>query len=1050
MIYVILMTYKTTIKGLFQKVYFLKQGKRGETMTVRTTGTQQKRISILGEDEYKVLFGRPRFTYEDRCYYFSLSQPEKELLQNLHSFKSKVYFVLQLGYFKAKHLFFTFELHEVEEDLQYVLKQHFNDRKMVDWSTIHKLTRFKQQQLILERFDYRSCGSEERKQIERKAYHAVTISGKPIFIFREIMNYLNEQRIVVPGYSFIQETESQAITFEQNRLTVIMQSHLKQPDIQTLKALLEDAQGLYEITLLKREPKDFSLKEIKREIDRGKQIQSLYQLAHTLLPKLGVSNESIKYFASLVNYYSVYKLKRLDEWLVYVYLLCFVYYRYQRMNDNLINTLIYNVRRYIDESKSTAKDQIYQHYTENRQNMKKAGEVLQLLTDDSIGADTPFGDIQARAFSILERQKLTNLADQIATNAKWDETTFQWEHIDQLARQFKRHLRPLLLMVNFASPSKNDPLMEAIDFIKWAFHQNKALGQYNADSLPQRFISDNIKRYIYEQEPNGEKNIKVDRYEFLIYRLLRHRLEAGDVFCRESIRFRSFEDDLIDDENWQQKDKLLADAGLTTFHQPIHEHLAELRQQLERRLTEVNQRIASGENEHVHKKRGRYGRWTLSNTRDTESINHTFFDALRPIDIGSVLHYANQHCSFMEAFDHILGRYAKQPREDHVLVACLIAWGTNMGLGRMGEISDIRYPSLSATSDNFIRLETLKEANDRISNAITELPIFHHYDIDDTIHSSSDGQKFETQINTMNSRHSPKYFGLKKGIVSYTMVANHIPVNARIIGANEHESHYVFDILYNNTTDIQPKMHSTDTHGTNEVNFSILHFFGYQFAPRYKDIYGTVSRSLYGFQHPSQYGDILIKPVRKINTDLIIEEWENIQRIVLSLALKTTTQSIIVGKLSAYARKNKTKRALWEYDNIIKSLYFLDYIDSPPLRRNVQRTLNRGESYHKLRRAVSHANFGKLRFKTEQEQQIWNECSRLIANCIIYYNASILSNILTYRENQGQDSDVLKQISPVAWQHINLYGHYEFNKLHESVNMESIIQELNQFTIFPE
>ena len=1028
----------------------MKQGKEGETMTVETTGTHQKRISILGEDEFKALFERPHFTYEDRCYYFSLSQPEKELLQSLHSFKSKVYFVLQLGYFKAKHLFFTFDLHEVKEDLQYVLKQHFNDRKMVDLSTVHKSTRFKQQQLIMERFDYHSCGPEERKQIEQKAYHAVTISGKPIFIFREIMNYLNEQRIVVPGYSFIQETVSQAITFEQNRLTAIMQNHLKQSDIQALRTLLEDTQGLYEITLLKREPKDFSLKEIKREIDRGKQIQSLYQLAHTLLPKLGVSNESIKYFASLVNYYSVYKLKRLDEWLVYVYLLCFVYYRYQRMNDNLINTLIYNVRRYIDESKSTAKDQIYQHYAENRQNMKRAGEVLQLLTDDSIEADTPFGDIQARAFAILERQKLTNLADQIATNAKWNETVLQWEHIDQLARQFKRHLRPLLLMVNFAVPSKNDPLMEAIDFIKRAFHQNKSLGQYAAESLPQRFISDNIKRYVYEQEPNGEKIIRVDRYEFLIYRLLRNRLEAGDAFCRESIRFRSFEDDLIDDEKWQQKDKLLVDAGLTTFYQPIHEHLAELKQQLEGRLTEVNQRIASGENEHVHKKRGRYGRWALSNTRDTESINHTFFDALRPIDIGSVLHYANQHCSFMEAFDHILGRYAKQSREDHVLVACLIAWGTNMGLGRMGEISDIRYPSLVATSDNFIRLETLKEANDRISNAVTELPIFHHYDIDDTIHSSSDGQKFETQINTMNSRHSPKYFGLKKGIVSYTMVANHIPVNARIIGANEHESHYVFDILYNNTTDIQPEVHSTDTHGTNEVNFAILHFFGYQFAPRYKDIYGTVSRSLYGFRHPSQYGDVLVKPVRKINTNLIAEEWENIQRIVLSLALKTTTQSIIVGKLSAYARKNKTKRALWEYDNIIKSLYFLDYIDSPPLRRNVQRTLNRGESYHKLRRAVSHANFGRLRFKTEQEQQIWSECSRLIANCIIYYNASILSNILTYRERQGKDSDVLKQISPVAWQHINLYGHYEFNKFHESVNMEAIIQELAQLKVFSE
>src|SRR5699024_5918991 len=105
---------------------------------------------------------------------------------------------------------------------------------------------------------------------------------------------------------------------------------------------------------------------------------------------------------------------------------------------------------------------------------------------------------------------------------------------------------------------------------------------------------------------------------------------------------------------------------------------------------------------------------------------------------------------------------------------------------------------------------------------------------------------------------------------------------------------------------------------------------------------------------------------------------------------------------------------------------------------------------HKLRRAVSHANFGKLRFKTEQEQQIWNESSRLIANFIIYYNASIFSNILTYRDNQGLDSDVLQQISPMAWQHINLSGHYGFNKLHESVSMESIIEELNRFTIFPE
>jgi TnpA family transposase len=189
------------------------------------------------------------------------------------------------------------------------------------------------------------------------------------------------------------------------------------------------------------------------------------------------------------------------------------------------------------------------------------------------------------------------------------------------------------------------------------------------------------------------------------------------------------------------------------------------------------------------------------------------------------------------------------------------------------------------------------------------------------------------------------------------LVANNIPINAYIIGANEHESHYVFDILFNNTTDIQPEIHSTDTHGANEVNFALLHLFGYQFAPRYKDLYDKVRTSLVGFKHPSQYGDAIIRPVRKAQKEFIVSEWDNIQRIIVSLALKATTQSTIVSKLSAYARNNRTKRALWAYDNLIQSLYLLNYIDSASLRQNVQRAVNRGESYHQLRRTISYANY---------------------------------------------------------------------------------------------
>jgi TnpA family transposase len=154
-----------------------------------------------------------------------------------------------------------------------------------------------------------------------------------------------------------------------------------------------------------------------------------------------------------------------------------------------------------------------------------------------------------------------------------------------------------------------------------------------------------------------------------------------------------------------------------------------------------------------------------------------------------------------------------------------------------------------------------------------------------------------------STRFSSKYFGLKKGISSYTLVANHVPINARTIGTQEHESHYVFDMLYNNTTEIKPDRHSTDTHGTNQVNFWILHAFGYEFAPRYRDLHKKMS-TLVGFEHLGQHGNALIKPARKVNEPLIRQEWPNVQRIMASLAQKDVTQATIVRKLSAYARQN--------------------------------------------------------------------------------------------------------------------------------------------------
>ena len=128
------------------------------------------------------------------------------------------------------------------------------------------------------------------------------------------------------------------------------------------------------------------------------------------------------------------------------------------------------------------------------------------------------------------------------------------------------------------------------------------------------------------------------------------------------------------------------------------------------------------------------------------------------------------------------------------------------------------------------------------------------------------------------------------------------------------------------------------------------------------------------------------------------------------------------------------------------SLYLLDFVDSPVLRKNVQSALNRGESYYQLRRAVSYANFGKLRFRSEDDQHLWHECSRLVTNCIIFYNMTLLSQLWAYEE-ATKDMTHITHISPVAWQHMNFYGRYEFTKASEPINMEKIVEALARHPI---
>ena len=147
---------------------------------------------------------------------------------------------------------------------------------------------------------------------------------------------------------------------------------------------------------------------------------------------------------------------------------------------------------------------------------------------------------------------------------------------------------------------------------------------------------------------------------------------------------------------------------------------------------------------------------------------------------------------------------------------------------------------------------------------------------------------------------------------------------------------------------------------------------------------------------------------------------------------------------------NQTLKALIAFDEIVMTDYLLNYIDDKEKRTIVQRSLNRGESYHQLSGAIAKVNGGKMiNGKTEMEVAINAECIRLLANIIIYHNAKLLSGI--YQHYERKEPEKCKEIirwSPVACSFINLIGNYEFYRDVKMDSIEEVIARLIEVTKF--
>lgn len=310
-----------------------------------------KRINLLSDVEVADLYARPDFNDEERELYFSLTEQEQTILNSYTELNTQVYFILQLGYFKAKQQFFKFTFATVQDDIKFILKSYFKKSKSTLLSG--SLSRYhikKQQQDLLTLFNYHEWSVEYELQTELQICELLRYYPKTHNTLRQLLNYFDCQQIIIPAYRKLQDIFTSAIKLEEKRLNQIVLSIPKRKQKQLAK-LIANNKGISQINIIRADQKDFQFTAVRAEVEKVQNLADLYEFAKSFIPSLKLSKNAVRYYADVVDQYTASRLRRLSKPLQWLHAICFVYHRYQQIMDNLIVSFMYHTRAILAEGK---------------------------------------------------------------------------------------------------------------------------------------------------------------------------------------------------------------------------------------------------------------------------------------------------------------------------------------------------------------------------------------------------------------------------------------------------------------------------------------------------------------------------------------------------------------------------------------------------------------------------------------------------------------------------------------------------------------------------
>ena len=596
-------------------------------------------------------------------------------------------------------------------------------------------------------------------------------------------------------------------------------------------------------------------------------------------------------------------------------------------------------------------------------------------------------------------------------------------HLDFFSKSYSyiRRFAPSFLdAFDFRASTSNTPLLKAIVLLR-ELNKDKPQRKIPKDA-PSKFITDQWKAYVFNQEGN----IRRRYYEMSTLWQLRAALRSGDVWIEKSRRYANVKSYLMPPDRW----KKLKPEVCRQIKAPEDgtQRLHEREKELEELFFRVEGIISEEDSVRLEDKRIVVSPIKADDRPESViALEKNITKRLPKIDLVDLLVEVDSWTSFSSCFTHASGSEVRSKDFLKHLYACIFAQACGFGLEQFGQIAEISYDRLAWCNNWYIREETIKPAFTKVVNYHHIQPLSQYWG-DGTL-SSSDGQRFPVSGKIRKAASIPKYFGYGRGVTFYSWTSNQLSqYGTKFIVSTIRDATYVLDEILNNETDLQILEHTTDTAGYTELVFALFDLLGMKFSPRISDIAG---------QHIYRPESINIKDLESlkhqvkgiINRERILKQWDDLFRVAGSLKLGWVTALLLIQKLQSFPRKNELTRALQEYGRLIKSIYVLKWYEDKTFRRRIGIQLNKGEALHSLRSSFHIANRGYIRRKDSDGLTNQVNCLNLITNAVITWNTVYMAAAIEQMKKEGQDimREDIKHIWPTRFEHINVYGKYNFD-----------------------